>query len=254
MWGDFNCTQHGVRDRSYGPTADLHRSSALVTLILKWNLHDSLEATLPGPDDNEQLKWFHVEHHTHDYTLAGGNGHRQARSVALAVAAGSRQPLNPESPHRQRIRALAPQIATIKRDWHRTKTQRLLRSHAWWAGQTAKQFFKRISNKFTDNFVPTLTKATGERAADPTDKADLFADSWESIMQGIPSTLRVDEGCQWMVQRDGGDVEHLAVEDFITTSAVASEIKASKPNKARGPDHANTDDPISDLVSGKRVP
>ncbi|KAE8913531.1 hypothetical protein PF003_g2998 [Phytophthora fragariae] len=69
--GDFNCTQHGVQDRSFGPTANDYYSPSLDNLLQRWHLHDSVETQLPNPADPESLRQFYSEHHTHEYPLPG---------------------------------------------------------------------------------------------------------------------------------------------------------------------------------------
>lgn len=69
--GDFNCTQHGEKDRSFQPTALHHSSAALADLIQKWRLHDSVEDLLSGTMKAPQLERFHNDYHTHEYTVAG---------------------------------------------------------------------------------------------------------------------------------------------------------------------------------------
>ena len=69
MGGDFNCTQDGRRDRSYGTQTQSHVSPALTRLLAKWDMIDSLqpvldEATTPDLDDA-----FKLEHHTYWYKV-----------------------------------------------------------------------------------------------------------------------------------------------------------------------------------------
>ncbi|EGZ27182.1 hypothetical protein PHYSODRAFT_470948, partial [Phytophthora sojae] len=70
--GDFNCTQNGVQDRSYEPTANSHSSEAFATLVKRWRLHDSLGNALPDPTDPTALARFRDEQHTHRCTVHGG--------------------------------------------------------------------------------------------------------------------------------------------------------------------------------------
>lgn len=49
--GGFNCTQHGLQDRSYEPTASGHYSKALARLAGRWGLNGSLANALPHEED-----------------------------------------------------------------------------------------------------------------------------------------------------------------------------------------------------------
>lgn len=141
-----------------------------------------------------------------------------------------------------RVRELTQHIATVKREWVRSKAQRQFQNHAWREGKTTKQFFKRISSKFADNILPALRQPAGRLARDPQEKADTLADCWSTIMQGDSTpTSSVNRVCSWMQQVDGDDVAYLASADMITEEAVAQALRACKPDKACGPDRLGND-------------
>ncbi|GMF43886.1 unnamed protein product [Phytophthora fragariaefolia] len=234
--GGFNCTQYDSRDRSVAPTASQHRSEAFTALLCTWHLTDSADAVLPTPDDPGQLQWFYEAYHTDTYTIngKGTDTSRLDRCVTptrhMTLGGGGR------------VQEIIQRIATVKREWIRTNIQRLFQTYAWRPGQTTKRFFKRVSSKFIDNYIPALRTPDGTVAHDTQTKAETVANGRRHILQEEPTaTEAIDCVCHWMEQHDGDDFKHLAMAAIITEGTVAQALRAYKPGKAFVPDRLRND-------------
>ncbi|OWZ11154.1 reverse transcriptase [Phytophthora megakarya] len=60
-----------------------------------------------------------------------------------------------------KVDRIAKIIAECKRSRAQSRRQQTFRSHSWYNGKTSRDFFKRISCKFSDNTIPTLHPSDG---------------------------------------------------------------------------------------------
>ncbi|OWZ14411.1 Reverse transcriptase precursor [Phytophthora megakarya] len=365
--GDFNCTLHGITDRSYAATANDHDSPALRRLLEHWGLQDSIGLLLPDGNAKGSLPLFYERYHTYHYMISGelessrldrwyvnGGAHAWAvltetaspnlRSDHKSVRLHLRSPTNPlrikkdqqvypvphyaqarvdafvkgelaelarqldeedltphdaalrwdalkarlipgmiaakhrarttlhrtyrqklqrlHKQHQQALQAaragrfivgratesttavthLARVITITNREWIRAKRERLFRTHTWRKGKTTKAFFKRISCKFADNFIPTLRPANESPKRNMHDKAEILADAWTPVFQSVkPQMDKIAAVTDWMDPGSTEDTQHLSNAEFITEAAVTTAINACKLGKACGPDRLGND-------------
>lgn len=127
----------------------------------------------------------------------------------------------------------------------------LVNRNTWNSKSSTRHFFRRISTKYGDNTIPRLQSRARGGARKEHDQANVLAESWETIFNGVPSdkdnaTEYIERMAKHWKAEDLSDVD-----EEITEIEVQAAIMKCKIGKACGPDELSNEwyrDNIENLV------
>ncbi|KAG3126484.1 hypothetical protein PI126_g22304 [Phytophthora idaei] len=102
-------------------------------------------------------------------------------------------------------------------------------------GKPTKLLFRRVSTKFQDNFIPTLSPIPGSSERPVHAKADILADAWTQILQQKPPiAAAVEEMRNWVGDDEVGRLAKEPVIADITEGEVFAALMAGEEDKESG--------------------
>jgi hypothetical protein len=120
--------------------------------------------------------------------------------------------------------------------------RRTLQSNAADAGKArGRKFYQRVSNKYSNNYVPRLQTSNPKLDTPTAVRAQILADAWEPVLNKVPSTdgsLR--DYLQDTITSDLTN-DYSDLDDQIADEEVREAIRRCSRGKAHGPDRLGND-------------
>ncbi|KAJ8575389.1 hypothetical protein ON010_g3826 [Phytophthora cinnamomi] len=105
-----------------------------------------------------------------------------------------------------------------------------------WDGKTTRDFFRRISSKFSDNTIHRLDPLPGAPARGVHGKANILADAWCPILQQTaPNAASQDDVAGWIEEVTHPTSEQEAIVTEITTAEIEAAFAACKMGRHLAP-------------------